>query len=685
MANRYWVGGTGTWDGTASTKWALTSGGAGGEAVPTSADDVFFDASSGANTVTISGSRVAKSITCTGFTGTLAGTATPALTISGNLTLATGMTVNYTGTTTFDATATITSNGKTLGPVTIDGSGITVTLGDALNLGSNTLTITQGTFTTSASNYSLSAGAISSNNANTRTITLNGSTVNLNGPLTINFLTTTNLTFNAGTSQINLSANIAFIGTSSGGVTFYNVSFTGTGEGNRQISTGANTFNNLSITTSFTGLSILQLGNDQTVNGTLTCAGSSVTQRGFVRSNSIAATRTITANAISANDCDFRDITLAGTAAGASPTRAGDCGGNSGITFPAAKTVYWNLAGTQNWNATAWATTSNGTPAVNNFPLAQDTATFTNSGSADTIAFSTPYNTGTINALGRTVAMTLNHNASHNIYGSYTLDSGITVSGTSGQNFNGSGTQTFTSAGKTITYAIGVDKPATTFQLGDAITVSNTITHSRGIFNANNYNVTCTTFASNNSNTRTITMGSGTWTLSGTGTVWNLATTTGLTFNKNTANIVLSDTSTTARTFAGGGLTYNNLTIGGATGTSTLTITGTNTFDTLASTKTVAHTITFPNSTTTVSNWTITGTVGNVVTLTRTGASGTFTLAKSGGGVISGVDYLSISNSTASPTNTWYAGANSTNGGGNTNWLFTIAPSTVNSNFFFFM
>jgi hypothetical protein len=29
MANRYWVGGTATWDATAGTKWATTSGGAG--------------------------------------------------------------------------------------------------------------------------------------------------------------------------------------------------------------------------------------------------------------------------------------------------------------------------------------------------------------------------------------------------------------------------------------------------------------------------------------------------------------------------------------------------------------------------------------------------------------------------------------------------------------------------------
>jgi len=47
MANRFWVGGDADWDATAGTKWALTSGGAGGQAVPTAADDVFFDANDG--------------------------------------------------------------------------------------------------------------------------------------------------------------------------------------------------------------------------------------------------------------------------------------------------------------------------------------------------------------------------------------------------------------------------------------------------------------------------------------------------------------------------------------------------------------------------------------------------------------------------------------------------------------
>ena len=140
MANRYWVGGTANWDGTAGTKWSATSGGAGGASVPTSADDVFFDANSGASTVTIStGNTGALSINCTGFTGTLAGTA--ALTVSGSVTLVAGMTVTYNGTLTLNGTGTLTSAGKTLGPVTVSGSGITVTLGDALNIGANTNSI----------------------------------------------------------------------------------------------------------------------------------------------------------------------------------------------------------------------------------------------------------------------------------------------------------------------------------------------------------------------------------------------------------------------------------------------------------------------------------------------------------------------------------------------------------------
>ena len=48
--NRYWVGGTGTWDGTDTSHWSDISGGASGASVPTSTNDVFFDSNSNTGT-----------------------------------------------------------------------------------------------------------------------------------------------------------------------------------------------------------------------------------------------------------------------------------------------------------------------------------------------------------------------------------------------------------------------------------------------------------------------------------------------------------------------------------------------------------------------------------------------------------------------------------------------------------
>jgi len=197
-----------------------------------------------------------------------------------------------------------------------------------------------------------------------------------------------------------------------------------------------------------------------------------------------------------------------------------------------------------------------------------------------------------------------------------------------------------------------------------------------GTFTTNNYAINIV--VSVLGHTGIMTAGTSVISIAGTGTVFNYSsgTWTG-------GNITLTDTSTTARTFAGGGGSFGKLTIGGTTGTSTLTITGTNTFTELASTKTVAHTIVFPNVTTTIGTWSITGSSGNVVTLRRTGGSGNFTLALSSG-YLSGIDYLSISNGIGyAPIATWYVGANSTDGGGNTGIIFTARPAPDNFMAFF--
>ena len=72
MAARFWVGGTGTWDASDTTHWASSSGGAGGQSVPGSSDDVTLDGSSGGGTVTVShATNTILSLTMGAFTGTL--------------------------------------------------------------------------------------------------------------------------------------------------------------------------------------------------------------------------------------------------------------------------------------------------------------------------------------------------------------------------------------------------------------------------------------------------------------------------------------------------------------------------------------------------------------------------------------------------------------------------------------
>jgi hypothetical protein len=674
MANRYWVGGTANWDGTAGTKWATTSGGAGGASVPTTADDVFFTSSSTGSCNIATGNTGAKSINCTGFTGTLTGSSD--ITVAGGITLVTGMTYSYTGITTFTGTGTLISAGKSLRTIIVSGAGITLTLGDALSCNGN-FTVSEGNFNTA--NYSFTcAGSITSSTANLRSISLGSSTVTLTSG-GIDFSPSTNLTFNAGTSQINLSSSVTI---DSGGMTFYNVSYTGTTSGIRSIS-GSATFNNLTLTAPSSGVMQLSISSDLTVNGTLTCAGASSIRRNFIRSNTIGTNRTITAAVVSANDCDFRDITIAGAAAPISPTRGGNCGGNSGITFPASKTVYRVGTNTTWAGSGSWATSSGGAGADTNYPLPQDTAVIDNSTTLTGTLTVDGVNISALDCSSRTTGITLGFNAANNTHGSFTLGSGITVSGTSTQTFVNRSLINLVTAGKTITFPIEIEAVGGTVQLGDAFNSSSSVRVDFGTFNANNYNVTCSSFVLGAATTtRTVTMGSGLWTLTGTATVWLASTTVNLTFNKNTANILLSNTSTSARTFSPGNLAYNKLTIGGSTGTSTTTISsGTCSFTELASTKTVAHTILFSSDIGTIDTWSITGTIGNVVTVNSTTTTRrNFYLTNA----TSGINYLSVSNIGELNGSKFAVGVNSTDGGNNFNVYFSALPQPPNTMFLMF-
>jgi fibronectin-binding autotransporter adhesin len=551
--DRYWVGGGGTWDATTTTNWSATSGGAGGASAPTSADNVIFNTLSNATLYTVT---VGTNAACADFTVTAPATgavtfslgATAVINCYGSMTLpasnctftiTAGAILNFLATSTGK---TITTNGVSLSLLTINLNGVggEWTLGSALT--ASTTSIQNGSFVTN--NFNLTITVLSSSAITTRSINLGSSTITCTNPTAINFTITTNLTFNAGTSQITCTnTSPTFAG---GGLTFYNVTFSNTGGGTVSIS-GVNTFNNLTFTSrSATGQRTIRFSADQTVSGTLTLgAANTAIRRVSVLTDANDSQRTITLNGTLATlaDVDFKDIATAGTAGTWTGTRLGNGGNNSGITFDAPKTVYWNLAGTQSWSATGWATTNNGTPAVNNFPLAQDTATFTEAGAAGTINFDSAWWVGSIQMAdgvsNRTTAFTFATGAqSPIVFKDITLFSSLTLSGTGAILLWGVSTQTITSAGVTFTQPLTIFGSSATVRINGNLTTASAVTTTltSGTLDltyngAGNYVLSTGVFSSTNTNTRSIAFGTGNITLTGNNaTVLNMGTATGFTY-----------------------------------------------------------------------------------------------------------------------------------------------------------
>lgn len=501
MAARYWVGGSGTWDGSTTTNWSVSSGGSGGASAPTSVDDAIFDSASNATgyTVTIADGAVCADWTVAGpASGNVTFSGTAANSVYGSLLWpVSGMTNSFTGRTTFRATTTghtITTNGVSIRAVTFDGVGGGWTLGSALSTSQNissSIQVLRGTFDTSSSgNYSINTTGIDSGradptNVGIRQINLNGSSVTVTGTtITLGLINDPSLTFNAGTSTITVSGSSTRL--FGGGKTFYNVSFTGTGTSVTLTIEGANTYNDLTITGSnTTGVKYVYFNGDQTINGTLTTQNTTAIRRLFFVSSAIALNGaisfldrtqlTFTINAVSGlADVDFRDIKVQGTASPLTGTRIGDCGNNSGITFTTGATKYWNLAAGGNWSATGWALSSGGAVDVNNFPLAQDSIVIENTGlnTSATITINSAWNIPELNASTRSNAMTLASGTTTPVfYGDVTLSSSVTLTGTGLFTFAGTGvTQTITSAGKTFTQPIAINMPSSIFECADAFT-----------------------------------------------------------------------------------------------------------------------------------------------------------------------------------------------------------------------
>jgi hypothetical protein len=589
MADRYWVGGAGTWDATTTTNWAASSGGAGGASAPTSADNAIFDTLSNATlyTVTVGTNAVCNDLTVAApLTGavTFSLAATARLDPYGSMTLP-AANCTWTGVAgalvTFRATTTgktITTNGVTLTltAVTFNGVGGAWTLGSALTYGTaQTLAITNGTFNTG--NYDITGGIFAVNVVGTQVINLGSSTLTLSTTGSVTFSQTAGLTFNAGTSQINCSiSSPTFTG---GGQTFYNVSFTSAGSGTSTI-TGANTFNDLNqISRNATGTRVISLGDNQTVSGTLTLGTTNTSIRRIqVQSSVIGTQRTITLNGSLATlaDCDFRDIGAAGTVATPwTGTRLGNGLNNNNITFDAAKDVYWNLAAGGDWSGTGWALSSGGAVAANNFPLAQDKAIFENTGlnTSATITLGVAWWIGEFDASTRSNAMTFgNSTATPIVYKNVTLSSVFTMTGTGAWSFVGQGTTQILDVNTaTFTPPITINSATGTLQLAEDTTCSSTVTLTSGTLNLNNNKLSCNIFSSTNTNTRVIAFGTGNITTTGSGTVWTTATPTNFS-RTGTPTVNISNNSATATTVSTGAMTEaQSLNFNYTIGTYTLT------------------------------------------------------------------------------------------------------------------
>jgi len=330
MANRYWVGGTGTWD-PASTSWSTTSGGSSGSAAPLATDNAIFDANSGGGTVTIADGSGGSgnppecaSLTCTGFTGTLE-YLTGGLNVNGNVTLSSGGT--YTALALFiisPTVCTLTSVGKSVYSINIV-SGATVTLADAANLQVDGYLDIYGTFTTN--NFSVTSGYIQI--WETATLNMGSSTFTASGGF---WYADPASTINAGTSTINMSGTSGdFDG---GNKTYYNLN---TGMTTWLEIHGDNTFNTISNSVRPTAI-YFDNGSTQTVtnfsvSGT---AGQVVTLRG--PSSSPRWILSKASGTVSVNYLSIRNSNATGGAAwyaGANSTSIISPPGNLGWIFTA--------------------------------------------------------------------------------------------------------------------------------------------------------------------------------------------------------------------------------------------------------------------------------------------------------------------------------------------------------------
>jgi len=418
MAARFWVtGGTGNWNSTSN--WSTSSGGASGASVPGSADTAAFDASSGSGTVTLDISPDIQTLTCTGFTGTLAfGTNTISLNSTGTI---------FTGATTMTVTGTpliictnSSATSRTITPTAVTEAN---SISFRITAGTGTLTLTAGAYRdldfTDGTNPTGYAGALANS-----TITIYGS-----------FKASTGMTRTAGTATYTFAATSSTKTINTAGVIFDNPwTFNGVG-GAWQLQAA------------------VTLGATRTLgltNGTLDLNGYTLTTGLFGSNNSNVRTLAFGTG----------KIVLTAT---------------TGTVLSMSTATNFAYTGTSRIELTASGAGRTITPS----------ATGAVESNALNIYVTTGSDTVTVSSAGRFLnfdltgfAGTLTYASSSRYFGDLVFSSGMTLGAISGgfTFAKTSGTQTITSAGKTIDQAVTIDAPGAIVSCQDALTLGSTQT-----------------------------------------------------------------------------------------------------------------------------------------------------------------------------------------------------------------
>jgi len=672
MANRFYIAASANqiWDASNTACWSTTSGGAGGASIPTASDAVIFDANSGSFQCSIT-TGICASITTTSYPGTLVWTNTSStLSLLGSMTL-TKVIGGAIGTLSFVPTT---------GSFTIASAGFLSNSNIVFGTGSNAITYTF------SSAFSCQTVTIK----NLCTIVTNGATCNF-----VNFNTNTGAVFSPATSPITVTgtfnpASGTFSSATSSTlnvVTGWNAALTlGTVNITPLVSTTVNIQQNCSYTNLHLVLNNLNVylvdffNTTQTVTSAFSMAGQAKYPR--VRNVTMSVNGTVSGSAVL-----LSNFTAAGSANWFTSLQSQHVGnfqtGNDGpvsgssITLDAGVSV--NQIASGDWfSSSTW---SNGWP-----PLPDDSVTLS-PGLSLTNTSGNPIfiHDITYNGSGNYTATNL---------GPITLKAGLSTVNNPVPISNGnSGAFPDLVLGSPTTGSFGFGSgngwiylsltvaciSGATYINSNNFTVLGALTVNSGGISLSGSTVLLGSLVSTSGSVRTANLGVNTLKLTGSGTVLDMSS-TNFTWNAPTVLTFAPTASPASVTLNGGNLTYNTLTLAGASIT-TFNINGNNTFANLNSTKAAAHSILFASgSSNTFAGWSAAGAASYLVTI---GAqSGTFTLVKSGASVIS-LDYINVSNSNATPANKWSAGTNSIDGGGNTGWIFTGAGSGASKGLFF--